>query len=220
VKGFASLNRGIPHFGYFQQQEAPKDPGCGSTWPVAELDCSLVGTRATEANAIVFALRGEMPAPRYFSLVNEVPGPLKASQEAALRALPAFAQARAQGEEHARTQGVPLEESLEMYAAPMSGRQVVVGIARLQTGDGNNQCGGPDFKASVSRVRAVSDDGQETPLGGGLNGESILTVLDLDGDGRVELLTQDPVDPQRMAIVHEDGTPVAASFLPNCDCGC
>jgi hypothetical protein len=220
VKGFASLNRGIPHFGYFQQQEAPDSPGCGDAWPAAELECSFVGTRAMEQNAIVFALPGGAPAPRYFSFGSDLPGPLKATQEAALRGLPEFTKMRAEGEEHARQQGLPLQESLKLSVASVGGRQVVVGIARFQTGEGHTPCGGPDFQASVSRVRAVSDDGQETPVGEGVDGESIVAVLDLEGDGRVELLTRDTMDAQRMAIVREDGAHVAASFLPNCDCGC
>jgi hypothetical protein len=64
VKGFASLNRGIPHFSYFQQAEAPGNPGCGKAWPVAELDCSLMNTRARESN-LAFVLPRGSPAPRY-----------------------------------------------------------------------------------------------------------------------------------------------------------
>jgi len=64
VKGFASLNRGIPHFSYFQQAEAPENPGCGKAWPVAELDCSLMNTRARESN-LAFVLPRGSPAPRY-----------------------------------------------------------------------------------------------------------------------------------------------------------
>ncbi len=220
VKGFASLNRGIPHFSYFQEQEAPKDPGCGKAWPVAELDCSFVGTRAMESDATVFALPGGSPAPRYFTRSEALPEPLKASQEAGLRTLAAFAKTRAEGEAHAHKQGMPLRESLAFHVFGSGGRQVVVGLARFQTGEGNSQCGAPDFRATVSRVVAVEAGGHESPIGGELNGEGVVAVLDFEGDGRVELLTRDPNSPAQMAIVREDGTQVAASFLPNCDCGC
>jgi hypothetical protein len=220
AKGFASLNRGIPHFGYFQQEEDPKEPGCGNAWPVAELDCSFVGTRAMEGSAIVFALPGGSPAPRYLSLAGTLAERVKASQEAALRALPAFAKTRDEAEAHAREQNVPLRESVELRSFPMDGRQVVVGLARFQTGQGATQCGGPDFRATVSRVVGVTAGGQETPVGGEVNGESVVAVLDLEGDGRVELLTRNPEDASQVALVREDGSRVAASFLPNCDCGC
>lgn len=64
VKGFASLNRGVPHFSYFQQPEPPDSPGCGKAWPVAELDCSLMNTRVRESN-LAFVLPQGSPAPRY-----------------------------------------------------------------------------------------------------------------------------------------------------------
>jgi hypothetical protein len=220
VKGFASLNRGVPHFGYFQQAEEPDQPGCGNTWPVAELDCSFVGTRALSQDTPVFALPAGRPAPRYFPLRSDVPEPLKASQEEALKAMPEFAQTREQGEAHAREQGLPLEESLVMTSASVGNRRVVVSMARFLTGEGHAACGGPDFWATVSLVRAVGEDGQETSMGHLVDGESLVTVMDLEGDGSLELLTRDPADPQRMAIVREDGTQVAGSFLPNCDCGC
>jgi hypothetical protein len=219
VKGFASLNRGIPHFSYFQEPEAPKEPGCGSAWPVAELDCSFVQTRAMESDA-VFALIGGSPAPRYLSRSEALPEPLKASQEAGLRALADFAKTRGEGEAHAREQGLPLRESFEFHVFAVSGRQVVVGLARFQTGEGNDLCGAPDFRATVSRVVAVEAGGRESPIGGEVHGEGIVAVMDLEGDGHVELLTRDPESPSQLAFVREDGTPVAVSSLPNCDCGC
>jgi hypothetical protein len=219
VKGFAWLNRGTPHFGYFQQPEAPTEPGCGLTWPVAELDCSLMNTRVRESN-LAFVLPKGSPVPRYFSRAQALPEPLKAAQEAALRALPAFAKTRAEGQAHAQRQSTPLRESLELRAFPAPGRQVVVGLARFETGEGFNVCGGPDYWATVSRVVAVGEDGKEAPVGGALDGESVLSVMDLEGDGPFELLTRDRVDPSRVALVREDGTPLTATFLPNCDCGC
>ncbi|WP_224240342.1 hypothetical protein [Hyalangium gracile] len=221
VKGFASLNRGIPHFGYFQDAEPPKEPGCGGAWPVAELDCSLVETRAMQSDAIAFVLPGGAPAPRYFARSDSLPEPLRASQEAALRALPAFAKTRAEGESHAREQGLPLQESVEFRVFSAAGRQVVVGLAHFYTGEGNDVCGGPDFTATVSRVAVVVEGGQESLVAGEVKGESVQAVIDLEGDGRVELLTLDSGDSQgRTAIVREDGSPLAASYLANCDCGC
>jgi hypothetical protein len=173
-----------------------------------------------DGSAIVFALPGGSPAPRYLARTDALPEPVKASQEAALRALPAFAKTRGEAQAHAHEQSLPLQESLEIHGFPAEGRQVVVTLGRFQTGDGFSQCGGPDFKATVSRVVAVSEGGQESPVGGELDGESIVAVLDLEGDGRVELLTRSPADPSQVAFVREDGSRVAASFLPNCDCGC
>jgi hypothetical protein len=219
VKGFASLNRGVPHFGYFQQPEAPTDPGCGRAWPVAELDCSLMTSRVRETN-LAFVLPKGSPAPRYFPRTQALPEPVKAAQESALRALPAYVKSRAEGQAHAQQQGRPLRESLELFAFPAVGRQVVVALARFQTGEGPALCGGPDYWGSVSRVVAVGEDGREAPVGGELDGESVLAVMDLEGDGTVELLTRGRVDPSQVALVREDGTPLASSFLPHCDTGC
>lgn len=219
VKGFASLNRGIPHFGYFQQTEEPDAPGCGNAWPVAELDCSLVGTRAMNMESPVFVLPASRPAPKYFPLQSELPEPLKASGEAALKSLPEYIQAREQGETHAKEQGEPLQESMVQTSATVGHRRFVVSTARFLTGEGHTECGGPDYGASVSRVRTVSEEGQEAAVAN-VDGESVVAVMDLEGDGTVELLTRDPADSQRMALVREDGTPMATGFLPNCDCGC
>jgi hypothetical protein len=220
VKGFASLNRGVPHFTYFQQAEEPKDPGCGKAWPVAELDCSLVNTRARESN-LAFVLPKGSPAPRYFPRTEALPESLKTAHESALRTLPAYTRARAQAQAHAKQQGVPLRESLELSAFPAVGRQVVVGVARFQTGEGKSLCGGPDYRASVSRVAAVPEGGGRGDLvGGAIDGESLLAVMDLEGDGSVELLTRARLDPSQVALVREDGTPVTATFLPSCDINC
>ncbi len=219
VKEFALLNRGVPHFGYFQQPEEPTEPGCGKAWPVAELDCSLMNTRARESN-LAFVLPKGSPAPRYFPPVEALPESLEAAQESALRTLPAYRQARAEAQAHAKQQGVFLHESLEWKAFPAGARQVVVGLAHFQTGKGNSQCGGPDYRASVSRVVAVAEGGRGTPVGGALDVESILAVMDLEGDGSVELLTRSRLDTSRVALVREDGSRVTATFLPSCDTNC
>jgi len=219
VKGFASLHRGIAHFSYFQQLEAPKEPGCGKTWPVAELDCSLMNTRVRES-LLAFVLPRGSPVPRYYARVEPLPEPLKAAQEQALRALPAYAKVHAQAQAHAREQGAPLSESLELRAFSAQGRQVVVGVARFQTGLGHPGCGGPDYRDTVSRAVALSGDGRESPVGGALDGESLLAVLDLEDDGAVELLTRSPRDTSQVALVREHGSRVTASFLPQCDTNC
>ncbi|HEX8699605.1 MAG TPA: hypothetical protein VF815_12255 [Myxococcaceae bacterium] len=220
VKGFASLNRGVPHFSYFQQPEEPADPGCGKAWPVAELDCSLTNTRAQESN-LAFVLPKGSPAPRYFPPSQALPEPLKEAQESALRALPAYRKTRAAAQAHAGKQGAVLSESLEWKAFPAGERQVVVGLAHFETGKGNSQCGGPDYQATVSRVVAVaSAEGRGAPVGGALDGESILAVMDLEGDGSVELLTRSRTDASRVALVREDGSRITATFLPHCDTSC
>jgi hypothetical protein len=220
VKGFASLNRGVPHFTYFQQSEEPKDPGCGKAWPVAELDCSLVNTRARESN-LAFVLPKGSPVPRYFPRTEALPEALRTAHESALRTLPAYTRARAQAQAHAKQQGVPLREPLELSVFSAVGRQVVVGVARFQTGEGKSLCGGPDFRVSVSRVAAVPEGGGRGDLvGGAIDGESLLAVMDLEGDGSVELLTRARLDPSHVALVREDGTPVTATFLPSCDTNC
>lgn len=220
VKGFSSLVRGIPHFGYFQQQEEPDQPGCGSAWPAAELDCSLVDLGSALQDSPLFALPASRPAPKYFPLSSDVPAQMKTWQEEALKAMPQYAQTREKGEAHAQEQGEPLQESLVQTRANLGNRQLVVSIARLLTGEGHSACGGPDFWASVSRVSAMGEDGKETMMGNVVDGESIVAVMDVEGDGTVELLTRDPSDSQQLAIVREDGTPMAAASQPNCDCGC
>jgi hypothetical protein len=145
---------------------------------------------------------------------------MKAAQESALRALPAYTKVRQEAQAHAKQQGVPLRESLEWKAFPAEGRQVVVGLARFQTGEGNSLCGGPDYRATVSRVVAVAEGGRGSPVGGAVDGESLLAVMDLEGDGTVELLTRARLDPSQVALVREDGSRVTATFLPSCDSNC
>jgi hypothetical protein len=219
VKGFAWLNRGIAHFGYFQQPEPPTGPGCGRAWPVAELDCSLTNTRVRETN-LAFVLPKGSPAPRYLP-AQPLQEPLRTAQERALHALSEYAKARAEGQAHAQQQGLPLRESLDLKAFSLVGRQVVVALSRLQTGEGRG-CGGKDYRASVSRVVALGADGQEASVAvvGDLDSERLLAVMDLEGDGKVELLTRGRVDPSQAALIREDGTPLVLSFLPHCDTGC
>lgn len=220
VKGFVSLVRGTPHFGYFQQKEEPDQPGCGSAWPAAELDCSLVELGSALQDSPLFALPASRPAPKYFPLSSDVPEPMKTWQAESLKGMPRYTQAREKGEAHAQEQGEPLQESLVQTRANLGNRQLVVSIARLLTGEGHSACGGPDYWASVSRVSVMDEAGKEAMMGNIVDGESLVAVMDIEGDGTVELLTRDPADSQQWAIVREDGTPLAAASQPNCDCGC
>jgi len=213
VKGFALLNRGRPHFGYFQREEAPEGPECGENWLVAELDCSI---GEAGSDSVVFALATGRPEPRYFHR-EELPESLREAQKSAVRALPEFMKLREEGQAHAEKQELPLQEELTLHVHPLEGRQLVVGLARLWTGKGNTLCGGEDFAASVSRVVAVGPNEEVTEVGGGLDAEHIKAVVDLEGDGQVELLTRHG---DSVAVVDEDGTYRVSSDMPNCDCGC
>jgi hypothetical protein len=217
VKGFALLHRGRPHFSYFQREEPQGPPDCGGTWPVAELDCPVAGAGDSDSENVVFALAADRPAPRFFQRSGELAAHVRHAQESALRALPEYETARENGQAHAKEQQEPLQEKLELRVYPLEGRQLVVGLAHLQTGEGHWFCGGEDFWASLSRVVAVSPDEQETPVGGGVDGDDIVGVVDLEGDGQVELLTRRG---DAVSILTEDGAERASSDVPNCDCGC
>jgi len=213
VKGFALLNRGRPHFSYFQREEAPEGPECGENWLVAELDCSI-GNAGSDS--VVFALAAGRPEPRYFH-PEALPESLREAQEGAVRALPEFEKLREEGQAHAEKQELPLQEELALNVYPLEGRHLVVGRARLWTGRGNTLCGGEDFESSVSRVVAMGPNEEVTEVGGGIDAENIKAVVDLEGDGQVELLTRYG---DSVAVVDEDGTYRVSSDMPNCDSGC
>ena len=53
-----------------------------------------------------------------------------------------------------------------------------------------------------------------------LSGDEVVGVMDLEGDGRMELLLRASWPEQRVRLVREDGTALAGAVVENCDCGC
>ncbi|WNG49775.1 hypothetical protein F0U60_40910 [Archangium minus] len=214
VTGFAWINRGMPHFGYFLQEPPPEAPGCGRAWAFAELDCAV----APEAQ--VFALPAGTKAPVFFAPEEGPPDEIRASQENELRRLPRFAALRSEGSILAEQVEEALSEEVRAFSYASGERHAVFTVARFRTGEGNSTCG-TDYNQQVSRAVVLEPGAGERLLPmKELVGDEVVGVLDLEGDGQLELLLHESWPSQTVRLVREDGTEVAGASVENCDCGC
>jgi hypothetical protein len=215
VKGFAWINRGVPHFGYFQQEPPPEAPGCGRAWAFAELDCA----GAPEA-ALTFALPAGTKAPVFFEASEGPSDEVRAAQEEALRNSPRFTALRSEGFIQAEQVQERLSEEVRAFRYSSGDTHAVLTVARFRTGEGNSVCG-TDYNQQVTRAVVLGPEGGERVLPvKELAGEDVVGVLDLEGDGTVELLVQESWPAQTVRLVREDGAEVAGAVVENCDCGC
>ncbi|WP_257454650.1 hypothetical protein [Archangium lipolyticum] len=214
VSGFARINRGRPHFGYFQQQPPPDAPGCGRAWTFAELDCAMT------PSDVVFALPAGTKAPVFYAAGNEASPEVLAAQEDALRRSAGFATLLAEGRLRAEQVQEELNEDVRGFGFSSDGRHVVFMMVRLITGEGNAECGG-DYNEQLTRAVVVGPGGEERVLSvKDLDGGRVAGVMDLEGDGQVELLLHDSWPAQTARVIREDGSEVAGAVVENCDCGC
>jgi len=214
VKGFAWINRGVPHFGYFQQEPPPEAPGCGRPWAFAELDCAVA------PDALAFALPAGTKAPVFFAAGEGPPAEVLAAQEEALRRSARFSALRAEGSIQAEQVQERLRQEVKSFRYASGNTHAVFTVARFRTGEGNSLCGG-DYDQQVTRAVVLGPGGGERALPAkDLAGEDVVGVLDLEGDGKVELLVQESWPAQAVRLLHEDGSELAGAVVENCDCGC
>ncbi|OJT18413.1 hypothetical protein BO221_40815 [Archangium sp. Cb G35] len=214
VKGFAWINRGVPHFGYFQQEPPPEAPGCGRPWAFAELDCAVA------PDAVAFALPAGTKAPVFFAAGEGPPEEVLAAEEQALRRSERFAVLRSEGSIQAEQVQERLSEEVRAFRYASGATHAVFTVARFRTGEGNSMCGG-DYNQQVTRAVVLGPGGAERTLTAkALVGEDVVGVLDLEGDGKVELLVQESWPARAARLLHEDGSELAGSVVENCDCGC
>ncbi|HEX8436403.1 hypothetical protein, partial [Archangium sp.] len=87
------------------------------------------------------------------------------------------------------------------------------------TGEGNAVCGW-DYNEQLTRAVVRGPGGERVLSAKELNGDSVAAVLDLEGDGQVELLLNASWPTHRVRLIREDGSEVVWSEVENCDCGC
>jgi hypothetical protein len=213
VKGFAWINRGVPAFDYFLREPPPESPGCGRTWAFAELDCVV------PPEEWGFALPAGTPAPVFFT-ASEASPELLATQEAALRGSPRFAALRSEGSLQAERVGEPLKVEVRTFGYSSGAWRALFTVARFRVGEGHSLCG-MDYDQQLTRTLVMQPGAGERVLPlSELSGDEVVGVMDLEGDGRMELLLRASWPEQRVRLVREDGTALAGAVVENCDCGC
>ncbi|WP_375771576.1 hypothetical protein NR798_11980 [Archangium gephyra] len=214
VKGFAWINRGVPHFGYFQQEPPPEAPGCGRPWAFAELDCAVA------PDAVAFALPAGTKAPVFFAPGEGPPAEVLAAEEAALRRSARFTALRSEGAVQAEQVQERLSEEVKSFRYASGATHAVFTVAHFRTGEGSSVCGS-DYNQQVTRAVVLEPGGGERTLAAKeLAGEDVVGVLDLEGDGKMELLVQEGWPSQAVRLLREDGSELAGAVVENCDCGC
>jgi hypothetical protein len=216
VTGFAWINRGVPHFGYFQQDPPANEPGCGQPWAFAELDCGMT------PSDLSFALPAGTKAPEFYTLGEGFSAQELFEQKKELQRLDRFARLRSEGALRAEQVQETLSQHVRAmrYVAKEGERQVVFAVARFITGEGNSACGS-DYNEQLTRAVVRGAGGEPRVLtASDLNIDEVAGVMDLEGDGQVELLLHATWPSQRVRLIREDGTELAGAEVENCDCGC
>jgi hypothetical protein len=99
-------------------------------------------------------------------------------------------------------------------------RHVVLTKLHVFTGEGEGMCGG-DYSEQLTRAEVRGPGGAARPLSvKDLDADEVVGVLDLEGDGQVELLLNQTWVGRRTRLVREDGTEVAGAEVEFCDSGC
>jgi hypothetical protein len=218
IKGFVSGTLGTPHFGYLQQAQEegkpPTAPGCGEAKLYAELDCGgAKGDFAlleTEKAPVIYVDQGEQT--RDTKALVAVRKALEASEEYKTKLADATAEAKAKGQ--------PLQTIISLQAFRRPDRGVFVMKITLQTGEGYIECGGEDLREELVGVVEQAPGGVGKvlfPLQS-IDYAEIDAVLDLEGDGALELLQTGFIDSR--SIHRLDGSEACETSIPFCDCGC
>lgn len=208
VSGFAALTRGQPHFGWVDANPEPKAPGCGEPVPYATLDCDgpVDGDRWLAARPdqplVVYTASDEPP---------ELEGEFGAVMLNAAGHL--LEEAEAWGEE----EGAPVHSDGATTLWTAEGAPALVTVRLdVMTGDGESECGGPDYSAQRygvwlddnpgQAVLYVHDLGSRTPFGLARYGDRVYS-LELSWSGE-------------MKLVGPDGEDACALPFEFCDCAC
>jgi hypothetical protein len=213
VTDFGWLNRGLPHFTYYQRESPSEEPGCGDAWAYAGLDCS------TAPNEPRFALPAGTRAPTFYPRGNGPSPEVLAAQKRALREAPAFEELRSAGALHAQEKQEQLHEEVKVHSFSHGERHVLLTVGRIYTGEGQSACGS-DFTGQLTRAVVLGPQGERLLEVGELDGDQVVGVMDLEGDGRLELLMRESSPLDWVGLVREDGTVLVGAEVENCDCGC
>ena len=214
VKGFVWLSRGVPSVEYALREPPPDAPGCGRVWAFAELGCEV------PRSVPVFALPAGAPSPVFFQDGAEAEQARWLAEAGALRRSARFTALRTEGEVQAERVGERLAEEVVQRGFSLGARRVLLTEGRLRVGEGHSVCG-LDYDQRATRGAVLGPDGLERvmPLPG-VAGEDVEGVMDLEGDGQVELLVRETWPADTLRLVREDGTEVAGAVVEHCDSGC
>lgn len=217
IKGFVALTLGTPHFGYLQQAQEegkpPQGPGCGSEETYAELDCAETEGFAfaeTAKQPTIYQLQAKTEDPKLYEMALKA---LSSGAEYQKALEGATAQAKEKGQELKTIYG------LQFFKGPQT---VALFSITMQTGEGNNQCGADDVFIEMSALLSW-EPGKEPkevllPLRE-LSYGDVFGVLDLEGDGKLELETFKPMDTRGLLKLPEQSE-VCELKIDFCDCGC
>jgi hypothetical protein len=96
---------------------------------------------------------------------------------------------------------------------------VLLTVGRIFTGEGYSACSS-DFNGQLTRAVVLEPEGERLLHLRELDGDQVVGVMDLEGDGRLELLMRESSPLDWVGLVREDGTVLAGAEVENCDCGC
>ncbi|HVV82669.1 MAG TPA: hypothetical protein VHE35_06295, partial [Kofleriaceae bacterium] len=206
---------GTPHFGEVQEWDGADG---GKKWSNAARARAiyemsppkLIGELQIEGDCAPVIVVDAASTPKVFA--KQAADPAKdAIAIAAFRKLPAYQTIQQDFVDNYEGKG-PWIETPTVEAFSDGSRRIVAVSAREGSG-----CG--DFYGAMT---AIFEDkgGKLVPLSGGDQGYlSITAVLDVDGDGKLELVA-DPDDFSTVTALYEDYAPVRSVQFPFNDCGC
>jgi hypothetical protein len=216
VERLVSLTRGEPHFGYFQSEEPPKGPGCGTPEIFAELSC--------KAGSVPSDVRLALPAghrpPRLFTPQSTpvVDDTVRKALVAHVMTMPAAQTVKAQAEADAAAEKQKLDETLEALRFTSEGRSVLGVTLTWSTGEAN-PCSGDIIRSVMAVVdeRAGNKFTTAVPAWETSSTLGVRAVYDLEGDGKLEVVERDL---STTILRKSDASELCSDVVPFCDCGC
>jgi len=215
IKGFAALTRGTPHHSYLQAEPPASEPSCGQPDIFAELSC------ADAPDEPLIALPAGSKTPTLYTSTARIANvEMEDEAKSLVTRSAAFRNAFTAARDAASERNQPLQQLVDIWGYIAPDQKLLLVQVTLQTGDGVIWCGQDDFRLQLAGVFTWADNdrvGEElVPFFSYYNAE-ILTLIDVEADGRPELLQR--AWPGRLLLVGT-GEEACSWGKAYCDCPC
>jgi hypothetical protein len=224
IRRFLLMARGTPHFSYGKSEdgdeEEPEEPGCGSALPFAELKCQSLPDPEDGVNLFAVPARGKQPLLYEEEVVSDAAAKALDGQASAIaETSEAHRLALKEGTALAQGLNAELETSQKVRVFSSGKRRIAVVEIQLFTGEGGTLCSN-DVRIDLRGLFTIEGDRLVRALSPlrRVRETELVGLIDLEGDGRVEVLVNE--FPDRRSIETSEEASICGTSIPYCDCPC
>jgi hypothetical protein len=152
--------------------------------------------------------------------LKQQPPALEKEAIAAAKKSDGYREAKAKAGADAKAQKAKLEEKPVVRVYTGAKKSVALVDLEIYTGEGNNMCGAEDVRVDLRGMFEVEGEhvGRAIVPMRAIETSEVDGVLDVGGDGHVELLQKS--FPDNREVISENGDVACSIAIEFCDCGC